>query len=451
MDINSGLTKAQRLEKYFGTRTEVTKDVYFEEGDTLKPVLAEGVADNFDFASAQTYGYKDTVEGTFANMEILRLKKENYDALLKLLNYVFTQKNGKEMDFEKELPKMCVRDDEHMGRHFGIFEDEKLVAALGVYSLPVKIVGEDLLFSTVGNIATHPDYQGKGYMNALIERAMQELEDMDADASRLGGLRQRYNRFGYENCGRVYQFSLTSYNTSRKFPNGVKGAEFERINREDIAGLKIAKALQSASQIAVERKEANNYEEVYASMTAWKNIPYLARKNGRPIGYLCVSENGRAVAENYAYGVEEMTEMLCAWQQQVAETISFRFQPYQVNYIRVFSALCEGMSISAPCHFKFIHWEKVVSAFMKLKSSYMSLPYGEFKIEITNYGVLRLYVGENGVGCEKTNDKADICLNQLEAARYLFGVLPPECTAPTSEIVNAWLPLPLSWNLQDRV
>ncbi|MBQ8685052.1 MAG: GNAT family N-acetyltransferase, partial [Clostridia bacterium] len=153
-------------------------------------------------------------------MEIVRLKKENYDELIGLLNLVFTAKNKKEMDFEKDLPKMCVRDDEHMGRHFGVFEDGRLVAALGVYLLPVTVAGEKLLFSTVGNIATHPDYQGKGYMNALIERAMQELADIGADASRLGGLRHRYNRFGYENCGRMYQASFNEHNRKCKF-NGV--------------------------------------------------------------------------------------------------------------------------------------------------------------------------------------------------------------------------------------
>lgn len=69
VDTNSGLTKAQRLEKYFGTRTEVTEDIYFEEGDTLKPVVAAGVADNFDFASAQVYGYKDAARGALPTAE----------------------------------------------------------------------------------------------------------------------------------------------------------------------------------------------------------------------------------------------------------------------------------------------------------------------------------------------------------------------------------------------
>ncbi|MBE5752322.1 MAG: hypothetical protein E7357_07920 [Clostridiales bacterium] len=55
--------KAARVAKYFKARTEVTEDIYFEAGETLSPVLAKGVADTFDFASAKVYAYKDTLAG----------------------------------------------------------------------------------------------------------------------------------------------------------------------------------------------------------------------------------------------------------------------------------------------------------------------------------------------------------------------------------------------------
>ena len=355
-------------------------------------------------------------------MDIVRLKKENYDELIGLLNFVFTRKNGREMDFEQELPKMCIRDDGHMGRHFGVFEDGKLVAALGVYPLPVDIAGERLLFSTVGNIATHPDYEGQGYMNKLIERAMQELDELDVDASRLGGLRQRYNRFGYETCGRVYTFSLSDYNVKRKITEKAQGVEFTKILREDISTLKLAKALQSASGIAVERSSDNDYADVYASMVAWKNIPWLATKNGKVIGYLCASENGRSVAENYAYDTECMQAMLGAWQQRVGETIGFRFQPYETMNIRAFSSICENVNIVAPCHFKIVKWERVIGALMRLKATYTAMPKGEFTMEIEGYGGVRLYVNEQGVGCEKYTGECEIKLASLAASRYLFGI-----------------------------
>ncbi len=53
-------------------------------------------------------------------MEIRQLNSSDYDDLLSLLNRVFEHKNNRPTDFEKDLPKMWVRDDEHMGRHYGV-------------------------------------------------------------------------------------------------------------------------------------------------------------------------------------------------------------------------------------------------------------------------------------------------------------------------------------------
>ncbi|MBE5752320.1 MAG: GNAT family N-acetyltransferase [Clostridiales bacterium] len=380
-------------------------------------------------------------------MEIVRLKKENYDELVGLLDYVFTLKNGSS-DFQKNMPKMWARDDEHMGKHLAVKEDGKLVSVIGIYPLPVDIAGERLLFSTVGNIATHPDYEGRGYMTMLINRAMEELDKMGADASRLGGLRQRYNRFGYEMSGRVYSFTLEKQVVKKAWADKVNGVTFTKIARDDLESLRIAQALHAESKIAVLRDSANDYADVYASMVAWQNEPWLAKKDGKVIGYLCTK--GGAVAENYAYDTDGMQAMLAAWQNRIGDTISFRFQPHEVENIRVFSAVC-NMAVVSPSHFKIIHWDKVVGAFMRLKASYTAMPKGELTLHITGFGGIRLFVNDVGVGCERFDGDCEVTLNALEATRYLFGVLPPDSTAAANGLASAWLPLPLSWNGQDRV
>ena len=105
-------------------------------------------------------------------MEVKRLSAENYDELLDLLNAVFANKYGRDMDFLSEQPKMWVRDDEHMRKHFGIFEDGRLVAVSGIYPLSVKIGGKTLKFATTGNVATHPDYEGRGYFSATFGKSL---------------------------------------------------------------------------------------------------------------------------------------------------------------------------------------------------------------------------------------------------------------------------------------
>ena len=145
-------------------------------------------------------------------MEIKKLGKEHYDEIIGILNEVFTEKNGRDMDFEKEMPKMCFRDDEHMGRHIGIFDGGRLVACMGVYPFETVIAGEHLTLATVGNVVTRKTHEGRGYMSAMFAYAMEETERLGIDAARLAGLRSRYNRYGFETCGQNYNFTFTAKN-----------------------------------------------------------------------------------------------------------------------------------------------------------------------------------------------------------------------------------------------
>jgi hypothetical protein len=102
-------------------------------------------------------------------------------------------------------------------------------------------------------------------------------------------------------------------------------------------------------------------------------------------------------------------------------------------------------------HFKIINFEKVANALLKLKSSYMSLEKGEFVLEIIDYGKIKLYVTEKEAGCVATQEKPSVKVSKAVASRMLFGPFCPQYATEVPSIANAWLPLPLSWNLQNRV
>lgn len=380
-------------------------------------------------------------------MEICRLKKEDYDELINLLNSVFARKNNKETDFEKDLPKMCVRDDYHMGQHLGIKEDGKLVAAIGIYPLPTVIGGEELMFSTVGNIATHWDYAGKGYMTALINAAMEELEKMGAVASRLGGLRQRYARYGYESCGVNFVFTLTPHNIHSCMAGAGENVQFIKIEKSDEESIAFAKSLYEKGSIYLKR----DGDDMYNCMVAWQNIPYLAVQNGEKIGYLCVNQAQDGISESFAINDTKFADMLAAWQKRVDKPVVFRLMAYELDKIRQYSRICENIACGTASHFKMIHFDKVANALIKLKRSYMKLNDGSCVLDIKDYGKIKLYVDGENAGCEKTDETADITLTKADATRFLFGPFPPYCASETPSVALGWLPLPLSWNLQNRV
>ncbi len=377
-------------------------------------------------------------------MELRRLQAKDYDELIHLLNVVFTRQNGFQMDFEKQLPKMCVRDDAHMGKHLGIFEDGKLVACVGVYPLDAVVAGEKLRFSTMGNVATHWDYTGRGYMTKLLDAAQKELEAIGADASRLGGNRQRYGRYGFESCGQVMQFTFQKNTLAKRFANAGE-ITFTEIQKDDTAALTFCADLYNQNAIAVTRSLA----DCYSVLTAWEHKPYLCLSKGKPVGYL--SANGGNIAEVFAADTQAFVDILCAWQRQTDTALTVTLQPHMVETLQILSAISDAMQIRSPSHFQIRNWEKVVSAFLKLKSGYCSLPDGELILEIKDYGTIRMFVANGKTGCELTEKAPHLTLDRMQAARFLFGPIDPQYTAKTDNVPAGWLPLPLSWNGQDRV
>ena len=370
-----------------------------------------------------------------------RLTERDYDEALYVMNTAFS-KEGAPVDFRKKLPIMWTREKDYMRLHFGVRENGRLMSILGVYPLPVRIAGEELLFSTVGNVGTLPEARGKGYMKAMMDEAMRELSRIGADASRLGGLRSRYNRFGYDHCGTVIGFRLTARNVSEQPPR--TAYTFRELSPDDPA-LDFARFCHRRGGICAVRRTDTDF---YMSLRAWENRPFLASdENGKPLGYLTASADGTSVAEQ-GVAAGSPVDMLAAWlQQRGLPEVSFTLAPYDTEALTDALRRCERWSVSTPCMFKIIRWDRVAGALLSLRAQTEALPDGVFRLGIEGWGTLTLQVQAGLPSARRTDDTPELTLDRLSAARLLFGPL----RLPTNAAAAAWLPLPLSWNGQDRV
>jgi len=385
-------------------------------------------------------------------MEIVRLAKNDYDEWLYVLNTVFTKQNKREMDFEKELPKMCVRDDYHMNMHLAVKEDGKICALLGVYPIRLKVGNTELLFSTVGNVATLPEHEGKGYMRALMEEAMRELERIGADGSRLMGARQRYNRYGYETCGIAYHFQINDFTTKYCCESNEK-IEFKEISYEDEKELTYIKNLREKMPVHSIRAYDETNRGDYDALRAFGNKIYIATdEKGKMIGYLSVSGDEAGIADICTEDFETYKTLIYSWQKRVGGRIYFSSLATSYEEVKYFSKVCSGMSVASPSHFKIVNFDKVADALIKIKKeSGAFLPEGESVIEITDWGKL-LICNKNGEAyCEKTDKEASVVLDRLDATRFLFGPFESDTVKSSDAFLSALLPLPLSWCGIDRV
>jgi len=394
-------------------------------------------------------------------MELRKLTSKDYHELLEVLNVVFTRENKKKMDFLSELPKMWVQDDQHMGYHTGIFEDGKLVSVAGCYPLQAKIGEVPFLFATTGNVATLPEYEGRGYFTIIFNELMKELEQMNVDAARLSGARQRYARFGYEPAGTVYHFTFNERNRVQYFHDAGGNVAFRKIEKSDIMALAFCEALSRKSVFHVKRSTEDNYRDVYRALCGKHATPYLAIENGLPVGYLAAvddktvcgqAQNGRHIYELRYNGLDKFIEIICAWQRRVSDTITFRLAPYMTEEMNLIIPCAEYMTVSSPSHFKILNYEKLIDALLKLKASKEPLLNGEIVLGIKDYGDIRLFVEKDNVGCEKTENEPEVILDQLTATRVIFGHMPLHGEMFTMNAIwKNWFPLPFSWNIMDSV
>lgn len=382
-------------------------------------------------------------------MEIRRLKKEHYDELISLLNLVFSEQNKCVMDFEHELPNMCKRDDVHMSKHVGLFVGNKLVSVVGVYPLPAKVLDCEIRFCTVGNVATHPDYKGRGYMNTLLNRAMEIVKEEGYDICRLGGDRARYLRFGFELCGRNYSYYIIPQNTRKSLLSSYgQNTRVHEILPNDEKALTFARELYHQNKVSVLR---NDNDVMYRVMTAWKNVPYLVLKNDMPIGYFTLTPDQKTVSEAAAINKDSYLDTVVAISNYLNDGFSITLFEHDIDLLREINKCAEYMSIQIPSSFNVVNFERVVDAYIKLKSSYTCLAAGCVTISIKGYGKIKIFADENHCGCFSFDGECDFELSKPEATRFIFGMHPPVSVIEPNLFAKANFPLPLSWNTQNRV
>lgn len=381
--------------------------------------------------------------------EIVRLTSADYEQAVDFLDLVFSQAK-KPHHFEKMLPRLAMPD--AMTHHFALKRDGRIRAMLGVYPLETTIDGERFLFSTTGNVATHWRETGKGYMSALLDRAMTELHEIGADASRLGGHRQRYNRYGFEMAGTSISMNLTAHN--------VQGAafaplDFRPVAREDTETLALIRALHMRSAMAVDR---GNDDSLYRVLTAWEAQPFAAfDEENRFAGYLAAAQGGGSLAELKAETPELAERMLLSWLKAHPENgLSLTLPPWETETTARLSRHCQTLSLNPASQFKIISWARLINALGRVRSRMRALTDGECVVDIPDEVRFILRVKGGAFSCDETALPADLTLDHLTATRLLFGPLPPEAVLPdlggkSGAMLASLLPLPLSWNGQDRV
>jgi len=374
---------------------------------------------------------------------------EQFDEYIDFLNYVFGY-NGNTNDMKKLLPKLYRRELSPASNSYLILDEGKIKATVGAYRNEVNVCGMILTGVGIGNVAVHPYERSKGYMKKLMNIALDDMLEEEIDFTVLGGQRQRYNYFSYENAGVCYSFRVSKKNIHHAFGERPVLFRVEEVREDDEATLE-AIAEISSSKLYVPIRDRN---ELYSILCSWNARPYIIMDVDRVVGYCVVSQ--QEVTEILTVRDEEFFDALCSVIDSISEknsTMNVLLPAFLPEYIKSLEKIAEKVSVGHCKMFSILRFQRVIEAYLKLKGKYTQFPEGELAVLVHGKGGderLLIAVKEGEISVTETQMEPVIELSHIEAMNYFFA---PVCGQRTDApyYVQSWFPLPLWIYEADRV
>ncbi|MDR0884134.1 MAG: GNAT family N-acetyltransferase [Oscillospiraceae bacterium] len=364
-------------------------------------------------------------------------------ALLSFLDTVFTRVHLRPVQyFLRLLPKLYKKEYDPCAHNLVIHDGKHFRAAVGLYMLDLVCGEETLRVGGIGNVAVGKKFRGMGYMKELMALAQETAAQRGADLMVLGGLRQRYNYFGYERAGAVHVYSVTATNMRHVLGGGdAEGFSVHHVRPEDTALLDNIHALRKKAPVHVVTARA----ALYDTLVSWLATPYALLNNGRFAGYCLVHKLSGRVEELRLVDESQFASAVSALRQHYWRVKYFHVSPQETAANAFFETLCENVKPESPEAYLVLRWRHTLEVLLRQQHTQTSLVPGEVVIEIAGHIAtenLRIAVTESGVSVTETDDTPSVTLPHLAATRAFFAPVSTERAAlpPTAQ---AWLPLPL--------
>ena len=357
------------------------------------------------------------------------------EAVLDHINLVFSQAHAPH-HFDRLIPKVYGHPD-HAPLHAIALEDGHIRAAIGLLPMVLQLdEAHTLKAGFVGSVSVHERYRGRGYMKKLMEMIMARGRELGCDFLALGGQRQRYGYWGFENGGCSLRFDLNSANIR----HGLKAVDGSRmiirkIENEADAALDAIYALYQQQKMLCLRSRDRFLE----TMQTWNHSLYALEKEGRLIGYCCGSETW--IGELALSEEGELLPFIKAWMQGKNHG-SIIVPMHMQGRARAIKAFAEGYAIQDGEMFLILHWPRVLSAALEARHRTSPLADGRFVFEIKGHGRFALSLEKGKAAATETEDAPETIMTENQAVEFFFS--PFSAFFASSPLLQCWLPLPLN-------
>lgn len=223
-----------------------------------------------------------------SSVTIRRCSPEEYEEMLRFLNDCFDKPS--ERWFEEFYGHIFQPDRAYVERTFLVRCGKRLVGAIGIYPMTLRIGTATITVGGIGSVATHKSVRGRGIMSVMLRRMLEVMREEDYDVSWLGGDRFRYRNYGWDFGGRRMFLHIRQKDLVRYYPQ----LPAVRLVRGADAGDAIARKLYSKFPVAAVR-----------SRRTWLDL----RRRKNHIRSVCESSRGNAYLYYYGDNLDILAEI----------------------------------------------------------------------------------------------------------------------------------------------
>lgn len=339
-------------------------------------------------------------------------------------------------DFSRLLPK--AYDPQYGAPEMNAIavESGRVCGVVAVYPYTMNLAGHTLRAGYVGSVSVHPRVRGQGVMKRLMQMQIQHAKENGLDMLLLGGLRQRYERYGFTNAGVTYTYSLLNANVRHAWPQVDAAAySFRPMTQSDAQRLYPLYAGQLLNGLRTP-------EKFLASLVSFHGCPWTICKGESLCGYVVSTADHKRLTELVPEEDDCIPAVLKAWlAQQTEGPIAIEAAPHQQALHRTLVSVCEGWEMGQSSSILSLRPERVTEAYLTYKNRLEPLSHGEYRIAIGERGTLHICVGRE-ISCRWTQDAPDFACTEAEAQQLFFSFNPFAVPHPAG-LPRDWFPLPL--------
>lgn len=348
---------------------------------------------------------------------------EEFSELLELVDRCFSREQG---GMEARLP-FCY-DAAHPEHHAVVCRDGAIVAHVGAIPQTLAVNGERIGCRGISGVATDPRYRDNGHMSDLLEFWFDRIDEPLID---LGGDRQRYGHFGWENAGREIKYRVTERSLTAS-----PAVSVHRYNG-DSADLDTLCDLHAAESYRVVRTRKTS-RQVYDR----RGVETLFTTGERP-AYLSFDRETRDPRIVEFGGSSD----------DIAGLLAHVFQWYDASSLTIMAP--PNHRLTPTLRDSSVSWRVVSTRMLNIRDLPALLSgfeaeltrrwttnehgTGDLTLGITgDEDAVRIHYGDDFM-VERTDATPDIALDCREMAHLLFGF--PACEDRSDPVLNAVLPL----------